>query len=93
MTTTVRITSKRQITIPAKIYNDLELKTGQDLLVKTENGSIVLTDAEKLVKELAGSIEIPKHLKGKDVDEAIEIAKGEYFREKWKKHLSTQTTS
>lgn len=38
-----RITSKRQLTIPAKMYNAVGLQAGDELSVTLENGSIVLT--------------------------------------------------
>lgn len=38
-----------------------------------------------IVEELAGSVKIPKRFKGLDVDEIIEKAKEEHFREKWAK--------
>ncbi|MBI2086259.1 hypothetical protein HYT74_02875 [Candidatus Daviesbacteria bacterium] len=43
----------------------------------------MLTPAEKLIEELAGSVPMPKKWKGKDIDTIIEEAKEEYFKEKY----------
>lgn len=81
------ITSKNQITLPVKISQKLNLKPGEKILFSEENGRIIMTPAVKLVEELAGSVPMPEKWKGKDMDEIIELAKEEYFKEKYsKKH-------
>ncbi|PIQ72081.1 hypothetical protein COV86_04925, partial [Candidatus Roizmanbacteria bacterium CG11_big_fil_rev_8_21_14_0_20_35_14] len=84
MLQTVRITSKRQITIPVKIFNELGFSQGDRLLVKKKDNSIMLTPAEDLVKSLAGVIKVPKVLEDKDVETMIHDAKVEYFKQKYK---------
>lgn len=79
----VRISSKRQITIPAAMYKKLQLRKGQNLIVNTANNRITLTPAELLVHELAGSVKIPEHLRGIDLDKAIEEAKRIHFSKKY----------
>lgn len=79
------ITSKNQITLPIKISQSLNLKPGEKILFSEENGRVVMTPAVKLVEELAGSVPMPKRWKGKDIDEIIELAKEEYFKEKYSK--------
>jgi len=77
------VTSKNQITIPAKIARKLNLKAGEKVSIAENKGEIVITPAVALVEKLAGSIKVPKHLKGRDIDELIEEAKEKYFAEKY----------
>lgn len=78
------ITSKKQLTLPAELFRKAGLHIGQKVIVSEENGRLMLTPAEKLVEELAGSVHVPAKLKGKDIDEIIEQAKREYFQKKYK---------
>lgn len=77
------ITSKKQLTLPAELFRKAGLKIGQKVIVSEENGRLVLTPAEKLIEELAGSVPMPKKWKGKNIDTIIEQAKDEYFKEKY----------
>lgn len=77
------ITSKNQLTIPIGLVKKVGLMVGQKISVSEENGRLILTPMERLVEELAGSLSIPKKWQGKDVDEIIEEAKREYFRQKY----------
>lgn len=77
------ITSKRQLTLPIQVFKRVGLKIGQKVAVKAEGDMITITPAEKLVEELAGSLKMPKKWRGKDIDEIIEEAKREYFKEKY----------
>lgn len=79
------ITSKRQLTIPVKIFRKLGLQDGEKVQVSEENGSIKITSYLKLLDELAGSVKLPKRFKGLPIDEVIKRAKDEYFREKYSK--------
>lgn len=74
------ITSKKQLTLPSKIFEKAGLKEGEKVIVSEENGRLIITPAEKLVEELAGSVSIPKHLRGKNLDQVIEQAKEAYFK-------------
>ena len=47
--------------------------------MEEKQGSIVLKPATALIEELAGSVKVPKNLRGVDIDEAIRIAKKNYF--------------
>lgn len=76
------ITSKKQLTLPSKIFRQAGFKIGDKVLVSEENGSLKITPAVRLVESLAGSVPVPEKWKGKDIDEMIEEAKDEYFREK-----------
>ncbi len=77
------ITSKQQLTLPVGLFRKAGFKIGQKVIVSEENGRLILTPAEKLVEELAGSVPVPKKWKGKDIDQIIEQAKDEYFQEKY----------
>lgn len=79
MTQLATITSKKQLTLPAEVFKKAGLRIGQKVIVSEENGHLLITPAEKLVEELAGSVSIPSRLKGKDMDEVIEQAKKQYF--------------
>lgn len=83
MIQTATITSKKQLTIPSAIFKKANLKNGQKVSVTEQNGSLIITPVEKIIEELAGSIKLPDKWKGKEVDEIIEEAKDEYFKNKY----------
>lgn len=76
------ITSKKQLTLPAKFVKKLNLKTGQKVVVTENNGSLMLTPAEAIVEELAGSLSMSANWHGKDIDQIINQAKQKYFQDK-----------
>ena len=76
------ITSKRQLTIPAKIFHSLNLKEGHKVVVSTENNTIRITPALSLVEKLAGSVVIPEKFKGLPIEKIVEKAKNSYFKSK-----------
>ena len=78
------ITSKRQITIPVSIFKSLGLQEGEKVLVSKKKGVIEIKSMLQLVNELSGSVKIPSHMRGKDLDKVIEQAKEEYFTKKYK---------
>ena len=71
------ITSKRQLTIPVKLFEQLGLSTGDKMIVESMNGELRLKKATKLVSELAGSIKVKKSMP--DIDKAISQAKKARF--------------
>lgn len=79
------ITSKRQLTIPSKLFNKAGLQIGQKVIISEENGSLKMIPAERLVEELAGSVPIPKKWEGKSITWIKENAIKEYFRSYYKK--------
>jgi AbrB family looped-hinge helix DNA binding protein len=88
MQQTVRISSKRQITIPVKIYNKLNLRAGQQIIINADEYSLTMTPAEALIERLAGSVSVSEHLKGvKDLDKVIEQGKRNYFKKKYGKSV------
>lgn len=77
------ITSKKQLTLPAELFRRAGLRVGQKVIVSEDNGCLILTPAEKLVEELAGSVPVPPQWKGKSIDKIIDEARDEYFKEKY----------
>lgn len=77
------ITSKKQLTLPSALFKKAGFKVGQKVIVTEENGSLKLTSAERLVEELAGSVPIPKKWQGKALDQIIDEARDEYFKNKY----------
>lgn len=53
----VRLSSKRQIAIPADIVRELGLKSGQDFIVRCDGVRIVLTpEPESYTRRFAGAL-------------------------------------
>ncbi|MBI2596602.1 AbrB/MazE/SpoVT family DNA-binding domain-containing protein [Candidatus Daviesbacteria bacterium] len=77
------ITGKKQLTIPAKIFERARLKIGQRVMVSEENGSLKITPAERVVEELAGSVALPKRWYGNSIKEVVRKAKEEHFLRKY----------
>lgn len=77
----VKISSKRQITIPAEIFRLLDLKEGQRLMVEVEGDRIVLTARPvSLTKALSG---VTKGLYGGNPDQIDQYLDEE--RDAWQK--------
>lgn len=74
------ITSKNQLTLPMALFKRAGFRIGQKVIVSEENGRLILTPAEKLVEELAGSVPIPKKWQGKSIPFIKEQAIKDYFR-------------
>ena len=84
------ITSKKQLTLPSAVFKKAGLRIGQKVIVSEENGHLLITPAERLVEEIAGSVSTPARLKGGDIDKIIEFSKGKYFRNKYERSLSSK---
>jgi len=82
MLQTVRISSKRQITIPAQIYRQLSLNQGDRLSISIDNENLIIKKSKQLLNELAGSVTVPKRYKNKPIDYIIKEAKKEYFTQR-----------
>lgn len=76
------ITSKRQLTIPSKVFKKVGFEKGDRVIVEEKKGELRIKKAVNLVEELAGSVKVQKHLRGVDVDEAVRIAKERRFGKK-----------
>lgn len=75
------ITSKRQLTIPVQLFKHLNLKTGQKVAISEEAGALKIEPMEILLDRLSGSVKVPKRFEGLGLEEMIEKAKAEYFKE------------
>ncbi|MEW8957487.1 MAG: AbrB/MazE/SpoVT family DNA-binding domain-containing protein [Moorella sp. (in: firmicutes)] len=75
----VKVSSKRQITIPAAIYKKLGIQPGQKLLLEVQGDKLVLWPKTKSYTELlAGSL---KGIYGQTKEEIDEFVRKE--RETW----------
>lgn len=78
------ITSKRQFTIPSAIFKKAGLKSKQKMLVSLRDakaGIITITPMTKIVEELAGSVKVDKKYKGLNLNQMIEKARTEYYKD------------
>lgn len=79
------ITSKRQLTIPVELFKRLGLKDNQKVLIREKDGILEIESAVAQVNRLAGSVKIPKRLRGIDPDVAIEKAIAIHINETYNK--------
>lgn len=75
----VRISSKRQITIPVDTYNKLNLHKGDLLMIDIDNSTIHLQKAQDVLDSLVGSVQMPNKYHDMDLDTIISQAKHEQF--------------
>lgn len=79
MLQTVRISSKRQVTIPVKLFDKMKLKEGDRLIFELENNTIRVNKAQHLIDELAGSVKLPEKYRRVPVDTLIKKARKKRF--------------
>lgn len=79
---TARISSKRQVTIPVKIFNLLKLSQGDELVMEVMDNRVVVQKAQAVLDEASGSLSLPRKYKGLQLDEVIAQAKQEHFTSK-----------
>lgn len=77
------ITKKRQVYIPKKIMDILELKTSDSIeyIIEKDN-SIKIVNPLILIQNAKGSVKLPDRFKNKELSDIIEDAKKEYFSSK-----------
>jgi len=80
MYTSVRISSKRQVTIPAAVYSLLGLSQGDKLVVEVKNNTLTLSKAQLLLDTVAGSVQLPRKYKKKSLNYIIKKSKQVYFQ-------------
>lgn len=73
------ITTKKQLTIPVKIFTSAGLKERQKVLLTFENGTIKIEPALNLVSRLAGSVIVPQRFKDWPLQKIITKARKERF--------------
>ncbi len=82
MTQIATITDQRQLTLPVTLFYSKMFTAGEKVVVETLDDGIKVMPALSLVQKLKGSIPIPSHMKGQDVDKLISESKEEYFSHK-----------
>lgn len=82
MTQMATITGKRQLTIPSRIYHDLNLQVGQKLVISSSGNSIIIKPALSLIENLAGSLSLPPKYKKTPLNQIILQSKQEHFQKK-----------
>ena len=82
MLQTVKISSKRQVTIPAKFFEKLNLKRGDRLIFELNDNCLTIKRTLSLVDELAGSIGLPKKYQKISLDDLVRQARDKHFRKK-----------
>lgn len=76
------ITSKRQLTIPVALYQQMNFRQGQKVVIYKTDSGMKIESALSLVDRLAGSVKIPKRFKNLTADQIVAKAKKEYFKER-----------
>ena len=72
------ITSKRQLTIPSRMFRTVGFKEGQRVLIEDKEGTIVVKPADEVVERLAGLVRVPPRFASLEIEEIIRRAKKEY---------------
>lgn len=85
MTYSGTITSKGQLTIPAELFKLGKFTKGEKVNLEFEGDHLKVVSGLAHVRKLAGSVKVPEHLRGRDLDEIIEEAKREHFLKKYGK--------
>lgn len=81
MSNIVKLSSKRQLTIPVRIF-DKYFKPGELVTLEEQSGGIFLRRTRDVLQKLKGSVEIPARFKKMPINEMIAQAKNEHFQKK-----------
>lgn len=76
------ISTKRQFTIPVKLFKAAKLQEGQKVVVSYQKGELTVRPAGDIIKKLYGSVRIPKRFQSLTTDEMIKKAKQEHFKKR-----------
>ena len=82
MTFTITVTSKNQITIPARIAKLLKIHPGDKLSLMSSGESIQIQKAKSLLDALSGSVTLPIKYKDEPIEFIIRDAKREFFEKR-----------
>ncbi|MBU0974989.1 AbrB/MazE/SpoVT family DNA-binding domain-containing protein [Patescibacteria group bacterium] len=82
LVSTIIVSSKNQITIPADFVRKLNIEKGNKLTISESNGVISMQKYSELLDKYQGFLKVPQHLRGKNLDEAILEAKQKRFAKK-----------
>lgn len=82
MTTTMKVTSKNQVTFPKKVLDALGVKKGDRLKVQIKGKKLIIEPEGMGFLEFIDKHNLKLNIpKDKDIDELIEEAKDEYYKE------------
>lgn len=79
---TATVTSKRQITLPIKLFADFGIEPGDKLTMIAYDDGILMKRQVDLVNKLAGSVKLPVKYQGMEIEKIIHQAKESYWQEK-----------
>lgn len=79
MTVSATITSKRQLTIPAKMFKKLGFRKGDKVLIEDTGEGLHIKKTKSVIAKLAGSVDVPQNKKSVGLDEAITKSKKQRF--------------
>ena len=79
MTHSATITSKRQLTIPARIFRAAKLREGERVHITYHDGALMVEPARALVRRLAGSVSVPARQRHVGLDTLIRRSRAAYF--------------
>ena len=69
------MTQRGQVTVPAAIRRLLGLKRGDKVVFEVTDGVVTLSRPKHTLESAFGSIRVPEHLRGRDLDELVDEAK------------------
>ena len=79
----VKLSSKRQLTIPVRVFNKY-FKVGELVTIEEKPEGIFLRRTRDLLQKLKGAVEVPARFKKMTIDELITRAKNEHFQRRSK---------
>jgi bifunctional DNA-binding transcriptional regulator/antitoxin component of YhaV-PrlF toxin-antitoxin module len=75
------ITKKNQTTVPNYILEVLGLKPGDKIGYEvSQDNQVKLINPSESIKKIRGSVTLPKKYKGLEIDEIIDLAKKDHFK-------------
>lgn len=83
MNYTATITSKGQLTIPAELFKLGKFTKGEKVNLEMEEDHLKVVSGLELVRRLAGSLKVPKRLKGLSDKEIIQDARKRHYAQKY----------
>jgi AbrB family looped-hinge helix DNA binding protein len=87
MTYTATVTSKRQITLPAKLFSDFDISPGDKLLISRQGEVLIMQRQLDLVDRLAGSVQPPSRYKALSFERMLKQAKQDFLINKSKRSI------
>lgn len=73
------ITTKRQLTIPARLFREAGLAEGQRVVVRKTRNGLSIEPTISIVDKLAGSMQVPSPLRKLSPEQLVARAKQMHF--------------